>query len=242
MPHGAPDDSDVVKRGAAYRLDDMAELAARLGSPMTFNRQGDVVWLDTFAGGVNGWVRYTGGAGILIELENTHFLTEGLACVLTVAVADPRYAMIYRSFPYYSDTRLGFGITYACAGANSTVGLEMDYFEGAFYYKGLIRIDHTSGDVTYLDTTGGFTALGNLGLLDGVGVIWYPTKLIIDTLANEYVGFYHGDTYYNMAGIPLYTGGSALAPHSMTVVTFSDTVGSGQSLYLDSAIYTENEF
>ena len=54
MPRGAPDYSNVRAYGTLYRLDDMAELAARLGSMATYDRRGNVVWLTNFELGLQG--------------------------------------------------------------------------------------------------------------------------------------------------------------------------------------------
>jgi len=55
MPHGAPDDSNVLKIGEDYRLDDLSELAARLGSIVNYRRTGDVYFMEDFSYGLERW-------------------------------------------------------------------------------------------------------------------------------------------------------------------------------------------
>lgn len=43
------------RRGRVWSVADLGELAARLGSPVTFDRRGDVVWHDDFEAGVHKW-------------------------------------------------------------------------------------------------------------------------------------------------------------------------------------------
>jgi len=50
---GAPDDSNVLSTSTFYRLDDMAELAVRLGSPVQYLRSGNIVFCTTFEDGFN---------------------------------------------------------------------------------------------------------------------------------------------------------------------------------------------
>jgi len=242
MPHGAPDDSDVVKVGDAYRLDDMAELAARLGSPVTFNRMGDVVWMDTFAGGVNGWKESITGTDIAIEIRNTHFLTDGLACAIETNEAYPANGTIFRSFPYYADTRIGFSATYSCYKHGSTVVFEIYVYDGVSALWGVVFIDHRSGDVTYLDDTGAYAPLCSLGQLGESGEIWYPTKLVIDAGTHEYVGLYHGSTYQSMAGLALYAYASVQAAHVVAGLSLHAASATEHILYVDSAVYTVNEY
>ena len=242
MPHGAPDDSDVVKAGAAYRLDDMAELAARLGSPVTFNRFGDVVWLDTFEDGLGGWYAGATDAASAIYIQGTRTMSGGCAVEMASATIAPDYIGMWKHFAYKEDTRLGFGCTYACDGDGTTVTIRLVYYDGTRVYLGKVEVDHASGEVSYLNSGGVETVVGALGKLDITGYVWYPVKLVIDTATGEFVGFRFGPTNIDMSGLALWQGPATDAPRCIASVYFFCDDALDHSLYIDNCVFTVNEF
>ena len=242
MPHGAPDDSDVVKRGDNYRLDDMAELAARLGSPVTFHRFGDVVWIDTFETGLGGWVVGATDPASVVYLQGDNCMMGGCAVEIASAAEDPEYARIAKGYTYEVGTRIGFGTCYAINGDSTNLTLQILYRDGVHAFAGTIRITHSSGLVEYVDDIGDRVTLGNVGLLDVTGVIWYPIKLIVDTNTGTYVGFTFGSHQFNMTDIAMLSTVSALAPMCSANLQYRCADALAHSLYIDNCVFTVNEF
>ena len=61
MAHGHPDYGGAAPLATVYTLQDLAELAARLGSIDVFDRRGNVLLLDDFESGIKKWL--FGGTG-----------------------------------------------------------------------------------------------------------------------------------------------------------------------------------
>jgi len=99
MPHGAPDWSNVVKYEKVHRLDDMAELVARLGSLVIYDRRGDLVWCDSFEYGLQAWEKDPQGTGAAALVTCEAFRSRGF-CAKMIAGSDG-YALvrIARFFP-----------------------------------------------------------------------------------------------------------------------------------------------
>jgi len=76
---GAPDDSNVLSTSTFYRLDDMAELAVRLGSPVQYLRSGNIVFCTTFEDGFNRLSYHAPVLGGSVSLVNSLVLTGGAA-------------------------------------------------------------------------------------------------------------------------------------------------------------------
>ena len=74
-----------------------AELAARLGSPDTFDRRGDVLWMDDFESGLK-WRTSLLGTGSLIDLTATMAASGGKCCRLVTGSANNDYAYLLRHF------------------------------------------------------------------------------------------------------------------------------------------------
>ena len=56
MTHGVQDFGASSGQNSTYGLTDLGELAVRLGSPVSFDRRGDVVMMETFEDGLDAWV------------------------------------------------------------------------------------------------------------------------------------------------------------------------------------------
>ena len=242
MAHGAPDDSNIIKVGDTYRLDDMAELAARLGSPVGYHRFGDVIWMETFEGGLGAWQVYESSTDMHVYLQSSHCLSAGVGAELLTGAASPEYAGIHGRSPFYTSTRIGLSVMYSCSGDGGLVSLELLYHEGTAYHMGTVRIQHASGDVHYANSAGVWTLIANLGRLDAAGVVWYPAKLIIDTALDMFVGLHFAGSYLDLSDQLLRTFASTDAPRSGAVIRLHAPDATAHSAYIDSAVFTVNEF
>ena len=242
MAHGAPDDSDIIKVGDTYRLDDMAELAVRLGSPVGYHRFGDVIWMETFEGGLGAWQVYESSGDMHVYLQSSHCLNAGVGAELLTGAASPEYAGIHRRSPFYASTRIGVSVLYSCAGDGALVSLELLYYDGTAYHMGTVRIQHKSGDVHYANSAGVWTLAANLGSLDADGVVWYSVKLIIDTALGTFVGLHFAGSYLDLSGLLLRTAASTDAPRSAAVMRLHAPDDTAHSVYLGSVVFTVNEF
>ncbi|GAI56753.1 unnamed protein product, partial [marine sediment metagenome] len=67
MAHGQPDFGMYQIAKTIYRLADMGELAVRLGSIVTHDRRGDVIWMDNFDSGIAKWYQFASDDDGLVE-------------------------------------------------------------------------------------------------------------------------------------------------------------------------------
>lgn len=241
MTHGAPDDSDVVKRGDVYRLDDMAELAARLGSPAAYHRFGTVVWVDAFDGGLGGWDVDESAPDTSVYVQSDYCVRDGIAAELLNASYTHTVPDIHRRSGYYPDTLIGFSVIYACDGAGSYVQIDLGYVANGVFYDGSIRILHASGEVTYKDSVGDYVALGTFGTMDDSAWIWYPVKLIVNTETGCYERLFIASTVFDMSNIPMSASLVLYGDHCVAGVgLYADSAGT-RRLYVDDAVFTCNE-
>jgi len=99
MPHGAPDWSNIVKQQQVHRLDDMAELAARLHSIHIWDRRGDVIFLESFENGLARWNTRISGAGASIEITTERCDSYGFSVKMIAGSDEDRLAAIYHAHP-----------------------------------------------------------------------------------------------------------------------------------------------
>ena len=70
MAHGTPDWGVTAGAVTTYQVTDLGELAVRLGSPISHDRRGDVIWWDDFECTLNKWQTVANGAGSSVALSD----------------------------------------------------------------------------------------------------------------------------------------------------------------------------
>lgn len=108
MAHGQPDFGAYASKKTVASMADNAELAARLGSIVTFDRKGDIILLEDFQDNINKWWVSLSRAGASIGLSSKTARNGGLSCrIHTGNVAgDEEQLSRYLSFPVLS--KIGF--------------------------------------------------------------------------------------------------------------------------------------
>jgi len=103
MPHGGPDWSTGGQISTVHTIEDLGELAARLGSIVTHDRRGNIIWLDDFEDGLNQWHR-GGDAGYEVNWNSQYSRNGGFSCQLKTPATDGTQAWItkYTAYPVLS--------------------------------------------------------------------------------------------------------------------------------------------
>jgi len=242
MAHGAPDDSNVVKIGTVYRLDDMAELAARLGSPVVYHRFGSLLFADTFEYGLAAWTITENGVGATVRASNARSWEGELAVQIVSGTGGTPYAGISKYMPPISETNIGVHVAFA-------LDTNLDYYESALTcgdgtkrYQYRIRYDHTAGTLSYLSGLGAYTVFATPGVLFDSANNFHNLKLVVDNTRKEYVRFYFDNIVYPMTGLPVYQDNLLINPFMQVLFrVWGDGVAS-TTFYLDSFVLTYDEF
>jgi len=241
MPRGLPDDSNIVKFGPTWTLTDHAELAARLGSIVTFDRLGTVIDLETFVKGRSRWQSLIWGVGGAIELSNFRSEVDGVSLKLTSGTGlDPTVQTVW-FLPFPELTRLGYEASYSFTGVLHRCYHGFNVFHGAYYdYFGL-RWTLTTGEIAYRDITVGWIPTGVTLIPAAHTYLFNKIKLVTNALTGEYERMVVNDEGYSLKGRYAEQVG---APDDAHIQAFSRVWGNGVAdmiAYLDSCIFTETE-
>jgi len=138
MVHGAPDWSNVVKPQQVHRLDDMAELAARLGSIHIWDRRGDCIFIESFEYGLRRWDTQISGTGAYIEITTERFDSKGFSVKMLAGSDEDRLAALYHVHPIPDISTFGWEICFTHHKWIENVELEgIQYLLGEAYIYGL---------------------------------------------------------------------------------------------------------
>jgi hypothetical protein len=236
-----PDDSNIVRQSDVFVLEDMAELAARLGSPMTYDRYGNFVWGCDFAHGLSEWVVSSTASSYTAELSNYSWLTKGVSCYLSADDASGAETKIARALSPVTSGPLGLSAALSLVNEFTGFYIGMELFVHNIVYHAYVKYVSAEGKLYYLDETNAWVVLGTPGVLYYTPTMFHNTKLVYDLAENDYVGFSLNGQWYSLADVPLYIHAFESAPFLAVFIAVTSPAGLSGSMYVDNVIVTQNE-
>lgn len=241
MPHGTPDWGLVGPKSTTYGLDDLGELAVRLGSPHLYDRRGDTLLLTDFHNGIGAWENTSVDGNHSVHLYTGHS-RQGSYSVQLYPGAGPNFdcALIFEVAPPVSSA-LGMEISFSLDGMTRYIDLEIKYYNGVRYYHAILRYDNATNRVMYWNDTGNWTVLAMGVVLDGSEQPIHVMKLVVDMATQEYIRCIIDNTTYLMTGLRMHNVGpipSILVMFYINLTTMGAAIG---EIYVDNIIITQNE-
>jgi hypothetical protein len=188
MPRGAPDYSNVRAFSPLHRVSDLAELAARLSSPVAYSRSGNVIWLTSFEHGLQGVVLGTDHADSVGGITASRSYHGSFSLYLDPRDATDSYVEYARSLQYIEAGKVGLEIALSLDRYPDKVRLQTHYMDGVTSIVGEVRYD-TEGEYWQIKDGDSVwqTVLEDFYLQDGAEA-WHNIKLVVDN-ENEVYGW-----------------------------------------------------
>ena len=238
---GLPDWYNIKKASAVSALGDLGELAARLGSSVTFDRRGDVIFLESFENGLIHVKTELGGAGAAVATATASARTGGYSAKLTAGSDGSKFARVRKELYPISVDRIGFEFSWARVPTNTFVRVALAYFPKGVYYYGYLQYDSLLDVWQYLDSAAAWQDLETSLVLYDDDVAYHTMKLVVDFGDNEYVRVLLDGFETDLAGVGMRGSTSALGPFVLAYVELTDQVAVNPYIYVDDLIVTINE-
>lgn len=236
-----PDNYPWLPGSTRYPLADLGELAARLGSPVTYDRRGEVVWYDIFENSLSPWNTSALGTGAVVEAVTTDTDLEGKAAKLTGGSDGVRTATLTRRFSLTSLQKVGFEVSvyYTTTGFEHIL-LDVARYDSVNLHWGAIRILGTNSQ-EYLDSDNNYTEFATETVWGSTAPIYHNLKLVVDMDNDEYVRFLYDETEYDLSSIAIRSQASAVEPQHVIQFTVKSADGQNDIVQVGRAIVTGNE-
>jgi len=241
-PYGAPDDSNILSPEGLQRVDDLAELAARMGSIVNYSRSGNIWLLEDFEGDISKWRTQTGPAAGEVVVCDERVYSGNISLKMETGVGVDPYAYLAKWMPVPPISRIGLATTFSFADDIEYLHWEVNFTEGLLAYHFRVQYWPVAGRLTFNDPAWGFIEFALPGPMDTTQPTFHSGKLVVDMLTKEYIGFWFDNTGYDLTGKVGPTTAFAFAPISEFVL-YAEAVNPGPAFcYLDNVILTYNEF
>jgi len=239
MPHGGPDWGTVGPIGTIFTIEDLGELAARLGSPDTFDRRGNVIFIDNFDSGIEPW--WIGGnpAGWAGRWCPDQHRSGGFSLELTTKAEAGASAYAERYFPYPSKSRLGVEMHFNHNFRVKEAEFLIEVYDGENLYEVYIQLvgdtwQYWGADHAYHDLDPTTDLMPDL--------MFHTFKLVFDLTTGEFAHLIIDTTVFDLAKYKMYSIGSDSAPaiyihYEITADVFAQAA----QAWIDDLILTQNE-
>jgi hypothetical protein len=240
VAHGSPDWAAQAPKSTLYGLYDMAELAARLGSPVTFDRRGDVVFCDDFTNGLGRWSETGSGYGNDAYPVVYPTRTLGLAISLRTGSGIGDVSGIYREIPYPVLGKIGFETSFVVYAGVSEFLMWIALFTGTALYDYYVSYHHTDGSL-YICVPNSEVKIGTPGKVYEDYAHFQTLKLVVDIKANRYERVIFNDHTYLLTAYAPHVAANAGVRRCVARLYVYSAITGCVTAVVDDAIFTQNE-
>jgi hypothetical protein len=217
-----------------------AELAARLGSPVTYDWRGQVLYLNTFERGYGAMRPAMSGTGASVSVVPELAMTGGY-CVKLVGgsnVATYAQVKIYISGP--PSGRIGGMARFAPDGTSKGFAILVTLVTDGFVYVGGVRINLDTDDIEYVSESPTYTKFADVSLYK-IKQYWYGLKVVCDFTTKKYVRAMFGRTEWDLSAIDLVKGVAATEEYLTGACEVHSRSGYNDTVYVDQFVLTVGE-
>ena len=217
-----------------------AELSTRLGSPVTWDWRGQVLWLDTFALGMQTYFTPTSGAGAAVVLDPTYAGFGGYAVKLTGGSDVSLYAGIQFAVGALPTTRIGLAVRFSIDANTDLVELRLTKDIGTGSPEGRVRLDVTNGKLQYTDSSWAWQDIASVSFNKSAN-LYNWMKLVINGTTKKYERLIFNDTEHDLAAYSTPTVNTATAGRVIGQVFNYSRSGNNDVVYVDALVLSVGE-
>lgn len=241
MPHGTPDWGHVGPKSTIFGLDDLGEHAVRLGSPVVWDRRGNVILMDTFEHGLAQCSGLGTGANWDVALEGGYAWQGAFCAKLTTGddAGDEAYIRYKHGLPVNS--QLGLEFTFALDKLTRSMRWQITRNAAPGAYLALVWYDFQNDWLWCRPGVGPEVKFG-LGV-DLAAEAWHTGKLVADysTVPPRYVRFILNDRKWDLTAHELDPVPGGPEQELWWDAIHVTNVDENKAAYVDNVIFTQNE-
>uniref|UniRef100_A0A6M3LZR8 Uncharacterized protein n=1 Tax=viral metagenome TaxID=1070528 RepID=A0A6M3LZR8_9ZZZZ len=241
MSHGQPDFGAYAAKVTVGSLADMAELAARLGSIVTLDRRGDVIFFDDFEAPILNWTGKELGVGHEERLYPDKAFMGSQSVYLDPGGEMGDSTFIVRRFHATPNQCYGLEARKYQVLANAYFNITIWIYTDSKVYKAHWVYNSEEEKLFILDSGGEEKEIAANIKTYRLRDEWFPTKLVIDSLNWKYVrGLFLGKEY-DLSDELMEEDTTDVPPCIELFAGVDNVTGTPTGVLYDNIILTQNE-
>lgn len=238
MAHGYYDYGVSRAVPTVHATPDIAEGAVRQGAVSSVDRRGNVLEYDDFEAATMKW---TLRPGVGVVAKSDEWARSGDYSIYLETGAETEDASeIGKSFAYPVPSNLGAEFWFLWDGTPMIIELLVEIRSATGQYAATIRYDTSTSTLEYYDSAGVWQVLETYPFTLQTNVFW-PMKLVCNSINNEYVRVLFMEHEYNLTTIPMGVAGPAGTSYITVEIEIETLEDGGAVAYVDDVILTQNE-
>lgn len=196
-----PDDYPWLPGSARYPMVDMGELAARLGSPVTWDRRGEVLFIERGLSGWNAWQKIETGSGGLLQPDTAYAYSSPYSLLIQPGLEAGAQLGVYRDFKPQRYGKLGLEWCFYPGVIAHYIVFTIEYSQAGLKHDAKIVFDTTAKTMSYWSSAGALVVLDTVDLSTIYNGDAFYLKLVLDVESNMYERVLFNDRFYSLSGI-----------------------------------------
>lgn len=241
MARGAPDYSNVKVGEYSIRLDDMGELAARLGSPLIYDRGGEIVLMDTFKHGLSGWNSEATGTGASVSLTTDYWQTDSFSAKLMGGSDGTRRGSLYRNVALTNMDSIATEVRVIITEDVETFEIDIILYDGTTRYWTVLDYKVSTDELRIMDENNAMQAISGASSPNTQSYTFNFMKLVLDWENKTYHKVLFNGYKYDVSDYVISNDIDATAPRVQILVRTISTATKNGYTIVDNIIVTRGE-
>lgn len=236
-----PDWSEYLPGSERHSLQDLSELAARLGSPVTYDRRGEVLWMDQFDYGSSNWKSVSWFGTHTFKIVADYPYRGGYAFYLGTDGTENGIAEIHRYLAPPVVNKWGLEVTFAALTNFRSVSIEFRRQWGTTLYTMFAQVDNENSILEILDEDDDFVEVATIKDIEYASGLFHHLKVVADFNTGMYTRILFDQNEYDISDykIALSTGDAYY--FNDILFYFIGRTGETDYCHLGEVIVTANE-
>jgi len=240
MPHGAPDYWGYSPKDVTHPSLDVGELAARLGSPVSFDRRGSVVWYDSFINGMAAW-EAAGTSGYDVYPYIAAARTVGMCLRMETAATTGAYVQVWHDTPPPMLGGWGWEVSFIPGWYVDHFDILLLRYTGEYLVHYEANYNHNNGNLYILKSDNTWVQVGSPGVQTMSIGAFSTMKLVVDALSQKYDRLlFNGHTYDISSYEPFQESDTSTPRVRLSIRAYTDSDAKAH-VNIDDVIFTQEE-
>lgn len=241
MARDLPDWGAQSAQVTVHEITDLGELAVRLGSIVSHDRRGDVVWYDEFECGLDKWEVSAVGTGSAAALSTDRAHNGETSCKLTAGSDSTRRSECLHRLAIPAYSLWGFECAFNLSSSLDYLDKIVALDDGVNLVLFVLRWDRAAGELQYGASGGGYTTIATIPHPLADDTLFHVWKLVVDLSKRTYIRAILNETEYDLADAAAAVAGTVGAVSLSVKERVTGRSGQNDIVYVDDVILTQNE-
>ena len=218
----------------------LAELAARLGSPMSWDRRGQIVKAITFANGFSDCWGAKSGASADVYLSPYFAHVGGYSCCLVSGTTVGKSAQVRFYGEYAPADRVGLEVGFSVSTQPDYIYFNLRVWDGTRVHQLYTRLNNTTDKLQILNSAVVYVDVCAFQRPD-VPQLSYRVKFVADLSTERWVRVLSRGVEYDVSAVETRSADSDATPYFEATAAAQEDGATSHTIYIDSMIVTTNE-